>query len=56
MFVLFPSITMPGKEYISAKETNPELQYRHGPIKINGEDSYCILTTVNNMCPDGKRR
>lgn len=53
MFVLLPSITMPGKEYISAKETNPELQYRHGPIKINGEDSYCILTTVNNMCPDG---
>ena len=45
--------TMPGKEYISAKETNPELQYRHGPIKINGEDSYWILTTVNNMCPDG---
>ncbi|WP_455017454.1 hypothetical protein [Oribacterium sinus] len=39
--------------YFSFKETNPELQYRHGPIKINGEDSYWILTTVNNMCPDG---
>lgn len=44
--------TMPGKSYIAAKETNPELPYRSGPITINHEESYWVLTTVNNMCPD----
>ena len=30
--------TMPGKSYIAAKETNPELPYRSGPITINHDD------------------
>lgn len=46
--------TLPGRDYIAAKETRIDLPYRSGPIKIDHEKSYWVLATVNNMCPDDK--
>ncbi len=44
--------SLPGKEYIMAKESDPQLPYQYGPIRIAHEKSFWVLTTVNNMCPD----
>lgn len=42
---------IPGNSYIAAKETKPDLPYRKGPIIINHEESFWILTRVQNTCP-----
>ena len=44
--------SIPGRDYIMAKEADPNLSYRKGPIMVKGEDSYWVLTRVSNMCPD----
>ena len=46
--------TLPGNTYIAAKETRNDIPYRPGPITIKQEESYWVLTTINNMCPDDK--
>lgn len=43
---------IPGDDYIRAKEADPNLAYRKGPIVVKGNDAYWILTDVINMCPD----
>ena len=44
--------SIPGRDYIMAREADSNLSYRKGPIMVKGEDSYWILTAVNNMCSD----
>lgn len=44
--------SLPGKEYIFAKETKSQQSYREGPIIVKEDETFWVLETIHNMNQD----